>query len=126
MPCAEPAPTERSLVRYIWGFDSPTSHKSTVNSNFKQMECNGHKNHATWLLHVWEVIPVLAMEAKYQSEQDDWLGLTPEWCQETFCHWYAERIFNEDGVIADLLNSIIEDIDWPAIKESVDEEIKES
>ena len=94
--------------------------------DFKSMEFNGHKNHATWLLHVWEVIPVLAMEAKYQSEQDDWLGLTPEWCQETFCYWYAERIFNEDGVIADLLNSIIEDIDWPAIKESVDEELKES
>ena len=91
------------------------------------MSYNGHKNHATWLVYVWEVIPLLADEAVNQSVLPEWEHVTHEWVYETFCELFTDsQVFNEDGIIADLLHHSIRDIDWYSIAEDVKEYINEN
>lgn len=87
-------------------------------------EFNGHANHATWLLHVWNVIPEMA----------EWFVDNRRYhVSDTACRdWFYEALEHsslvlpkEKNVFTDLLDSIMADIDYRAIAESVNEEINE-
>lgn len=90
------------------------------------MSYNGHKNHATWLVYVWEIIPLLAHEANEQSVLPEWEGVTYEWARNTFDELIVQDNLPDDGILQDFISSAISDIDWYAIAEDVKEYINEN
>ena len=90
------------------------------------MSYNGHKNHATWLVYVWEVIPLLAHEANEQSVLPEWEGVTYEWARETFDELIVCPNTPDDGIIQDFVNAALLSIDWYSVAEDVKEYINEN
>ena len=82
------------------------------------MSYNGHKNHATWLLYVWEFVGYVAEGIAEQADPEQ---PTPEYCKEQLWEFINEQVPDRDGLLMDLIASVVNDIDWYAISESVSE-----
>lgn len=86
------------------------------------MSHNGYKNRATWLVHVWEIVPVLAHNAKKQGVKE----ISTDWVREAFDELVVQPNMPFDGFIHDIVTSSVNSIDWDCVTESVEEYIKKT
>lgn len=88
----------------------------------RELSYNGWANHATWLVSVWDFIPVF-VDNYFEN------GDKPEDVDERDIEDYFMSIVEGDipntGIIADMLNASMSEIDWREIAGHVKEELQE-
>jgi len=89
----------------------------------KEFSYNGYANYETWLLSVYDFIPLLA-EVLYEQNQDpDRLDYRE--VQEIFEEYIEQDIPRQAGIVQDMVNASIAEIDFREITEHVSERLQE-
>ena len=93
--------------------------KSKQQSRRHELGYNGWANYETWLVNVWEFTNYF-LETALDQEMSE---VSAEWCQDLFDEMVDSDMPSRNGIISDMVNASISEIDWRDIADHVNDDL---
>ena len=81
---------------------------------------NGWANYETWLVNVWDFVDYFFDTALEQEMSE----VSAEWCSDLFDEMVADDMPRDSGIISDMVNASISEIDWRDIADHINDDLK--
>jgi len=95
--------------------------KQNMSAQRREFGYNGWTNYETWLVGVWEFTNYFFDTAMEQEMSE----VSAEWCRDMFDEMVESDMPRNNGIISDMVNASISEIDWRDIAEHVNFDLEQ-